>query len=201
MKQLALPFAERQDYAAEDFCPAPSNAMARDWLAHPQAWSHGRLVLWGEAGCGKTHLLHIWAAANQALLLNGATLQGQWHPTQPVVVDDSDIVPDPCVLLHLLNEAAAAAQPVLLASRLRAAQSVEIRAPEDALLEMLLMRLAAARQLALGITVQNFLLTRLPRTAAHMREAIARLDHAALDRGIRITRQTAAEILADLILG
>ncbi len=214
MRQLALSFAQQQDYAAEDFCPAPSNAAAREWLANPHAWSHGRLVLWGEAGCGKTHLLHGWAETHQALLLNGATLEGLLRPAQPVVVDDADILAEPQALLHLLNAAAEQAQPVLmaarlpparqaikladLASRLRAAQAIEIRAPEDELLARLLTRLAAQRQLALSIPVQNFLLTRLPRTAAHLREALARLDHAALRRGIRLTRQSAAEILGDI---
>jgi chromosomal replication initiation ATPase DnaA len=217
MKQLALPFAETQNFSADDFCTAPSNAAARDFLARPEAWSNGRLVLWGEAGCGKTHLLHIWAAANGALIVNGSTLQGLLRPETPVAVDDSDIVPDPRALLHLLNTAAEMGHPVLLtarlpparqlikladlASRLRAAEAVEIRAPEDELLSLLLTRLAADRQLTLSISVQNYLLTHLPRTVACLREAIARLDRATLDSGARITKQLAAAVLEDLIRG
>jgi chromosomal replication initiation ATPase DnaA len=215
MKQLALPFAEAQSFAAEDFCTAPSNAVARDWLDRPEAWSNGRLVLWGDAGCGKTHLLHIWAGAHGALLVNGPTLYGLIRPTTPVAVDDADILPEPRNLLHLLNAAAEAACPVLmtarlpparqsikladLASRLRASESVEIRAPEDELLALMLTRQAADRQLSLSISVQNFLLTELPRTAYALREAVARLDHAARDRNARITRQLVAGLVADLI--
>jgi len=212
MKQLALPFAQPEAYAAEDFCAAPSNAMAREWLARPDSWSNGRLVLWGEAGCGKTHLLHIWAASHGALLINGARLLETIRPTTPVAIDDADIVPEPRALLHLLNEAT---QPVLmaarlpparqpikladLASRLRAAEAVEIRGPEDELLAMLLTRLAAERQLGLSNSVRNYLLTHLPRTAAMLREAVARLDHATLGRGVKITRQLAADVLTDLM--
>jgi chromosomal replication initiation ATPase DnaA len=215
MKQLALPFAEARNYASEDFCSAPSNALARDWLARPEAWTNGRLILWGEAGCGKTHLLHIWADSVGAEVMNGATLHGLVRPTGPVAIDDADIVVEPRALLHLLNAASEAATPVLmtsrlppsrqsikladLASRLRAAETVEIRAPEDELLALLLTRLAADRQLSLSIPVRNFLLTYLPRTAAYLREAMARLDRATLDRGIRITRQLASEILEELI--
>jgi chromosomal replication initiation ATPase DnaA len=216
MKQLALPFAEARNYAAEDFCTAPSNAAARDWLARPEAWTNGRLILWGEAGCGKTHLLHIWAASVGAEVMNGATLHGVIRPTAEfLAIDDADIVVEPRALLHLLNAASENATPVLmtarlpparqsikladLASRLRAAETVEIRAPEDELLALLLTRLAADRQLSLSIPVRNFLLTYLPRTAAYLREAVARLDRATLDRGIRITRQLADEILTDLI--
>jgi chromosomal replication initiation ATPase DnaA len=215
MKQLALPFAEEHDYAAENFCPAPSNAQAREWLARPESWVSGRLVLYGESGCGKTHLLHMWAKAHDAEVVEGATLTGLLRPNGPLAVDDADTVPEPRALLHLLNAAAEAGYPVALAaqlpparmgykladlsSRLRASQAVEIGAPEDELLDMLLTRLAAARQVHLSIPVRNFLLLRLPRTAAAYREAIARLDRASLGEGARLTRALAADALAGLI--
>lgn len=215
MRQLALPFLElTQLYTAEDFCPAPSNAAAREWLARPEAWSNGRLVLWGEAGCGKTHLLHVWARAHGARIVDGTSLRGLIRPEGPVAVDDADLTPEPTSLLHLLNAAAEAGAPVLLASRqppirmgykladltsrLRASASVEIRTPEDELLEALLTRLAAARQLNLPLPVHNLLLLHLPRAPAFYREAIARLDRLAMDRGMRITRAMAAEILAEM---
>lgn len=214
MKQLSLPFGEEPDFAPEDFCPARSNAQARDWLARPDAWSHGRLILWGQAGCGKTHLLHLWAKANHASIVEGTRLHGLIRPSSPVAVDDADLAPDPPALLHLLNAAAESGLPVLLAarqpparmaytladltSRLRAAQSVEILPPEDELLELLLTRLCAARQMQLSPAVRNLLLLHLPRAPAAYREAVARLDRAALEKGARITRGLALEILAGL---
>ncbi len=215
MRQLTLPFTElAQLYTAGDFCPAPSNAAAREWLARPEAWSNGRLVLWGEAGCGKTHLLHIWAQAHGARIIDGTGLRGLVRASEPVAVDDADLAPEPAAFLHLLNAAAEEGFPVLLASRqppvrmgykladltsrLRASASIEIRAPEDELLEALLTRLAAARQLSLPIPVRNLLLLHLPRAPAFYREAVARLDRLAMDRGARITRAMAAEILAEM---
>lgn len=215
MKQLALPFAEELHYAAEDFCPAPSNAAAREWLLRTERWHNGRLVLWGEAGCGKTHLLHIWAKSHDAEILDSAVLTGLRRVTRPIALDDADIAPDPVAFLHLLNMAAEAEQPVLLAarlpparmaykladlaSRLRAASAVELRPPEDELLALLLAKLAAQRQLSLSIPVRNALLLHLPRAPAFYREAVARLDRAGLDRGARITRALALEIIAGLI--
>lgn len=215
MRQLALPFADAtQLYTEEDFCPAPSNAAAREWLARPEAWSNGRLVLWGEAGCGKTHLLHLWAQTHKAEIIQGANLRGLIRPAGAVAMDDADLAAEPQALLHLLNNAAEQRFPVLMASRLpparmaykladltsrlRAAAAVEIRAPEDELLEALLTRLVAARQLNLPIQVRNWLLLHLPRAPAYYHEALARLDRLAMDRGARITRAMAAEILAEL---
>lgn len=219
MKQLALPFPEEQDYAADDFCAAPSNALALRWLERPADWTAGRLVLWGDAGCGKTHLLHIWARRQDAMLLRGALplppfLAGALAPGS-LAIDDADLVAEEAALLHLLNSAAGAGQPVLLAarlppgrqafrladlaSRLRASETVEIRAPEDELLAALLARLTAERQLRLTPAVQNLLLDRLPRTPAALREAVARLEHAAAN-GCRLTAALAAGLLADLTL-
>ncbi len=219
MKQLTLPFADEQNYAAEDFCPAPSNTAAREWLQRPDAWSNGRLILWGEAGCGKTHLLHIWAQAQNAEIvdtarLNSITLHGLRRVERPIALDDADLVPDPQALLHLLNMAAEAGQPVLLAarlpparmaykladltSRLRAAQAVEIRQSEDELLEQLLTKLAAQHQLTLSIPVRNTLLLHLPRAPAFYREAVARLNRAGFDRGSRISRNLALEVATGL---
>jgi chromosomal replication initiation ATPase DnaA len=215
MRQLALPFGEPSRFAPEDFCPAPSNARARAWLAAPEEWSNGRLVLHGEAGVGKTHLLHIWAGQVGAALIEGTTLRGLRQVRGPLAIDDADAVPEPAALLHILNAARefgflallASRQPphrmsyklADLTSRLRASSEVEIRAPEDELLEMLLLRLGAERQVTLSIPVRNLLLLHLPRSGFYYREAIARLDRLAVERGARITRTLAADIVAEML--
>ena len=210
--QLPLPFQHRPAYAAADFLRAPSNEAAWAWLDRTADWPENRLALWGEAGCGKTHLLHIWAANNGAVVLDGATLSG-W-PTLPAaggIAIDHASEADEAALLHLLNTAREAGRPVLLAarqpparwpvalpslaSRLRAVTAVEIGPPEDSLLHALLLRLAADRQLALGTGVAEWLLRRLPRTAAALRDAVARLDQASLAAGGAITRVLAAAAL------
>ena len=216
VRQLPLPFTEVPSYAEEDFCAAPCNALARSWLQKPEAWTNGRMVLWGEPGCGKSFLLHLWARAAGAMIYRGTELRGLLPlPGAPLAIDDADTAPEETALLHLLNAAAEAGYPVLLtaqapparqklevpdlASRLRASLVVEIAPPDDAMLSALLFRLAAARQLILNAQVSGFLLTRLPRTPATLREAIARLDHAALASGGKITRALAAEVLSDLL--
>jgi chromosomal replication initiation ATPase DnaA len=217
-RQLPLPFDDQPRYVAAEFCAAPSNELARKFLAAPASWTNGRLVLWGEDGCGKSHLLHIWAAERGAAVIRGPLLRGfEAPPEGEVAVDDADAAPEPAALLHLLNAAAEAGQNVLLtartpparqditladlASRLRASLAVQILPPDDELLSALLSRLALARQLVLSLPVRNFLLTRLPRTPAALREAVARLDRASLAAGGRISRQLAAGLLEDLAVG
>jgi chromosomal replication initiation ATPase DnaA len=213
-RQLPLPFVHRPQHGAADFLAAPSNAAALAWLDRTAAWPQSRLALWGEEGSGKTHLLLLWAARQQAAVLAGPALpRGADLPAGPLAIDDADAAAER-PLLHLLNTAAEARWPVLLtgrapparwpvrladlASRLRALTAVEIRPAEDSLLRSLLARLLAERQIAVPEAVQEFLLARLPRTPAAIREVAARLDRAALAAGRPVTRAVAAAVLEGL---
>ena len=213
-RQLPLPFDHQPHYAAVDLFEGPSNAAALAWLGRTAAWPQLRLALWGAEGCGKTHMLHVWAARTGGTLLTGAALVGEPAPPQgPLAIDDADTARER-PLLHLLNAAAEARQPVLLAgrappahwpvalpdlaSRLRAITAVEIGAADDGLLRALLARLLAERQLAVPEPLQDWLRLRLPRTAAAFRVVAARLDRAALASGRRVTRAMAAATLAGI---
>ncbi len=211
--QFALPFVHRLGFAAVDFLEAPSNAAALSWLARTGDWPTGRLALWGAAGCGKTHLLHLWSARNGAQLVAGPTLT-ELPPATSLAIDDADAVSDEAVLLHTLNAAAEARRPVLIAarlpparwktrlpdlgSRLRAVTAVEIRPAEDSLLRALLARLLAERQMTVAPAVQDWLLLHLPRLPAALHEAVARLDRASLSAGSGVTRSLARRVLDDL---
>lgn len=212
-RQLALPFPHQSGFAAADFLRAPSNEAALAWLDRVADWPDHRLALWGEQGCGKTHLLHIWTGRTGASLMHGPSLRGlpPPPPAAGVAIDDADLPAEETALLHLLNTCRDAGVPVLMAaiapparwrialadlrSRLRSVTAVEIPPPDDALLRVLLARLLADRQLAVPNWLQDWLLLRLPRTPAALREAVARLDRAALAAGGRVTRALAAEVL------
>jgi chromosomal replication initiation ATPase DnaA len=198
-----------------DFREAPANADACAWLRRTPEWPDGRLALWGEAGRGKTHLLHIWAAQRGADLRPGADLRDLPEiPSTGIALDDADRAEEKS-LLHLLNAAAEAGIPLLLAaraaparwhvslpdlaSRLRAITAVAIGPPEDALLRILLARLLADRQLRVPEPVQDWLVRRLPRSAAALGEAVAKLDGVGLDEHRRITVPFASEVLADML--
>lgn len=214
--QLPLPIFAGPSFAKDAFREAPSNSAAYAWIGRTAEWPGHRLALWGEAGRGKTHLLHIWARQTGAALWLGSALSGLPElPTGGIALDDADAVGEETALLHLLNAAGEAALPVLLAartpparwplrlpdlaSRLRAITAVEIGAPEDTLLRQLLARLFADRLLHPPEDLLNWLLFRLPRSAAAMHDAVARLDAAALGEHRKITVPFAAHVLADLL--
>ncbi len=213
IRQLAFPFPQHASYAAADFIPAACNAEAMAWLARPQDWPGGRLAVFGPAGSGKTHLLHVFAARSGGTLLPGEAVRHlvEMPASGGLAVDDADAAPEPEALLHLLNAAAENGLPVLLAgrepparwpttlpdlaSRLRAVTPVGLGQPDDGLLRALLARLLAERQLRVESLVQDYLLARLPRHGAALREAACRLDRVSLASGGAVTRNVAAEVL------
>jgi chromosomal replication initiation ATPase DnaA len=215
-RQLAFAFPQTDIFDPDDFLPGPANAQACAWLDSPRAWPGGRLALYGGGGTGKTHLLHVFAARWKSALLPGPALHAlRDFPHHPVAIDDANTVPDPETLLHVLNAAAENHQPVLLAartppsrwetglpdldSRLRAISAVELAQPDEELLRGLLARLIARQQLRVEESVQDYLLARLPRTGAALREAAARLDRASLAAGKRVSRRIAADVIASLV--
>ncbi|MBS0642936.1 MAG: chromosomal replication initiator DnaA [Acetobacteraceae bacterium] len=212
-EQLPLPFPHEPLYAPHDFFPADCNHAALAWLDRMQDWPDRRLLVWGEEGCGKTHLLRVWAARTGAAWLDGRILRTpeDLPPSGAAALDDADLVTPETTLLHVLNTARdrglslllTARQPPArwpvalpdLASRLRAMATVEIAPPDDAFLSMLFAMLLADRQLQVPPAVQDWLLRRLPRTPAALREAAAKLDRLSLAGGRRVTRALASRLL------
>jgi len=207
--QLPLPFTPRPDYSALPFITHPGAADAQAWLTRAD-WP--RLALWGDAGAGKTHLLHHWGAG-RATVIAGPELA--W-PAPPglLAIDDADRAPV-LALLHTLNAAAESGWPVLLAareppgrwpvtlpdlhSRLLATIAVRLLAPDDDARARLFRRLLDDRQVLVSFALQAWLLTRLPRDPAALRIAAARLDHVALAAQRAPTRAMAAAALAPLL--
>jgi chromosomal replication initiation ATPase DnaA len=212
-RQLLLPFDHQLAYDARDFLAADSNARALAWLETD--WPDKRLAVWGSRGCGKSHLLHIWARQTGASLLRGQSLQdlNDLPESGDLALDDADTIHAETLLLHLLNiardrgvrlllsgQTAPSRWPVSLpdlSSRLRAITAVEIRQPDGKLLAALLVGLLADRQLTVSQSVQDWLLLQLPRSPAALREAVDRLDRASLTFGSGITRSLAAKVLSE----
>ncbi len=215
-RQLAFLFPQHASYSADALIPTLANAEALTWLTSPETWPNRRLALYGPEGSGKTHLLHAFAERQRATLLPVEAMRhmAAAPPERALAIDDADTIPNPEILLHLLNAAAEAGLPVLLAgrtpptlwpttlpdlaSRLRAATAVALGQPDDDLLRALLARLLAERQLGVEQALQDYLLARLPRHGAALKEAACRLDRLSLAAGRGVTRAMAADVLAHL---
>ncbi len=100
--------------------------------------------------------------------------------------------------LLLTGRAAPARWPCRLAdlsSRLAAAAAARLEAPDDALMEALLVKLCADRQLLIGAEVVRYLLARMERSFAAARALVAALDRASLAEGRAVTVPLARRVL------
>lgn len=202
--QLPLDLGHRPALSEGDFLVAPCNAEAHAWLECWPDWPAPVSVLFGPAGCGKTHLAHLFAAISGAVTIAAAALTVADPPrllgqALAVVVEDCDRDggrADEAALFHLINLTKESGGFLLLTgreapsrwkvglpdlrSRLNAMPALAIGAPDDAVLAAVLVKLFADRQVKVGEELVTYLLGRMERSFAAAASLVERLDHAAL---------------------
>ncbi len=186
-----------------------------DALAELAAFALG---LFGPAGCGKSHLAHIFCERTDGVLLPAAALTADDVPAiaacPAAVVEDADQGVDEAALFHLFNLVRETGHFLMLTgrdaparwtirlpdlrSRLSSIPVAAIRPPEDDLLEALLVKLFADRQLRVGPDILTFLLARMERSFDAARALVAATDAAALAQKREITTALVRDVLADI---
>ncbi len=221
--QLTLDLGHRPALGREDFLVAPGNEVAVAWIDRWPDWPGPALALHGPPGCGKSHLCEVWRAASGAVRIDSARLSAAEPPAllgaaTACALDDVEHALDDdqaCAgrLLHLYNmiaergghmlligRAAPAHWPVSvpdLRTRLAAIPAIELAAPDDAMIEAVMVKLFADRQLRVGHEVVQFLLPRMERSFIAARALVDALDRAALVGGREVTVPLARAVLAE----
>ncbi|MBV8791438.1 MAG: chromosomal replication initiator DnaA [Pseudolabrys sp.] len=219
-RQLAFALGHAESFARDDFIPGASNKAALTLIDRWPDWPDRVMALTGPEGCGKTHLATIWAEETGARILSARLLPQASAPsalsTGALVLEDlSADVLDDRALFHLLNLAREERAFVLitarsvpaawtveirdLASRLRVIPAVAMMPPDDALLQALIVKLAADRQLHFDEALVRYLTTRIERSFAGARAAVAALDAEAMRQQRPVTRTLAAEVLRERV--
>lgn len=217
--QLPLVLPHRPALGGSDFLVADANRAAVAWLDAWPDWPSPGLVVWGETGCGKTHLAATWQLRASAVQIAARDLAVASVPTllgnvKAIVLEDVDrIPPEPVAWLHLYNSLAergghmlltARAAPARwqialpdLASRLRALAAVEIAAPDESLVEAVLVKQFADRQMRVPAETVRYIVTRLDRSLGAVARIAADLDAASLAGKRPASIPLAREVLRD----
>jgi chromosomal replication initiation ATPase DnaA len=184
--QQVFAFEPTHNYAGENFLVAPNNREAFN-IAITFPWHDYALNIFGENGCGKTHIAQIAKSLTDKKLL---------------IIDEPEKM-DEVELLQKLNIAKEDNSYVLitsdkplsaksfslpdLTSRLAAINSVAIERPTEELFYMLLSRQFTARQIIVDDAVLNFLTNRLERNFSSLIAAVEKIDRLSLQEKRSIT--------------
>ena len=188
------------------------------WIDRWPGWPSRALALHGPAGCGKTHLIHLWCAQTSGVIVAGEALSEELvghlvsERRHRIAIDNGDRASERA-LLHLVNLCMETRRDILVAarhppaswtvslpdldSRLRAVLAIGVGLPDDALLGAVLVKHFADRQLRVAPEVIAYLLTHMERSFAAAAEMAARLDVISLREHRAITVPLARQILED----
>jgi chromosomal replication initiation ATPase DnaA len=217
LAQLTLDLPHRAALGAEDFLVSDCNLAAVRLIDSWPRWAEPLQLLTGPPASGKTHLVRVFEARSGARLLDARMLDtkfiDQAGEGTALVVEDADrSAYDERTLFHLLNLAREKLLFVLLtarsapsrwaislpdlSSRLNAVPTVEIGAPDEALLRMVMLKHFADRQLDIDPKVLEFLALNVDRSLQAAAAAVEAVDRLALATGRKINRQLVVEALA-----
>lgn len=215
-RQLALELRHHPALGREDFLQAPCNAEALAWIDLWPNWPTLFLNVHGPAGCGKTHLSHVFAARNHARFITANTLLSDDLPYlfqsfRALVVEDLHVPFNEENLLHLYNGAKENGVYLLftanlpparwnihlpdLRSRMLSIPCVGITPPDDTLINALLIKLFADRQLSIGLEALAYLTPRIERSFSAIRRLVDEADRASLESHRTITIPFLRDIL------
>jgi len=214
-RQLVLDLPHRTALGREDFYVTHCNQEALAFIDRWPNWPSPLAVLCGPPGCGKSHLAAVWQEQIGATSLEQVDIHSVISRIGPqeccFVVDLADGVADEEAFFHLFNRVAEQGGGILatapspparwtitladLASRLRAAPVLNIGQADDELLEAVLIKLFADRQLRIEPGVVGYLLRRMDRSLGAARDLVADLDKAALAEHRTISVPFARSIL------
>ncbi|ESW82989.1 DnaA regulatory inactivator HdaA [Mesorhizobium sp. M0644] len=214
-RQLPLDLGHGTGYSRDELVVSSTNSQAAALVDRWPDWPSPVVVLAGPAGSGKTHLASIWRTRADAVKVEAGRIGDciENLGPHPALIDDIDAEPiDEHGLFHLINAVRGAGSSLLLtarrfpsawgvrlpdlASRLKAAATVEIHEPDDLLLAGVITKLFADRQVEVEPHVVQYLVRRIERSLATAMRVVERLDRTALERKTPITRALAAETVS-----
>ncbi|MFI3241974.1 MAG: DnaA/Hda family protein [Alphaproteobacteria bacterium] len=216
MKQSALKLELPTLMGIEDFFISSSNEQAYSaidcfWYKEFFAFN-----IYGKEGCGKTHLVNIFKDKYNALVISAKNVNMKNYDTffyknSILAIEDIDENIDCEAMFHLYNVYKNEGGYILftskkplnqiitpikdLNSRFGAVAVAEIKAPDDILLNALIVKLAYDKGININPDVISFILKRAERSFLFITKLINELDLLSLERQKAITVPMAKEVI------
>ncbi len=207
-EQLTLDFPSRQAYGRDNFWVASCNQEAIAWIDRYPEWPMHALLIYGEAGSGKTHLAAIFSEER----IEAKDLTEDFMPkSKKVVVENLEGLQDERALFHLFNRMHEMGGGLLmtarqiphfnlpdLQSRIGMTPKAEIQMPDDNTIMSVCAKMFADKQTVAGPEVLMFIATRVPRSFDAVRKVVDMTDELSLAKSRRITIYLVKEAIEKL---
>ncbi len=214
-QQLLLNLAHRPAYGREDFWVSACNQESVAWIDRWPDWPATGLVIVAAPASGKTHLAQVWQKKTSAVDARSIT-EAAVCPAA-VIFDDADVflkeAGNERRVLHLINQVreqrgtflmTAATLPSAwgiqlpdLASRLNALPCVTVAPPDETLMSVVLAKMFSDRQVFVSEDVIRFIVARIERSFASLRDIADKIDRAALSKKKPVTIPFVRELLSE----
>ncbi len=218
-RQLAFDLPVRAALGAEDFMASRANGDALALIDRWPDWPHWAAVVVGPARSGKSHLADVWRFRSNALVVTARdmheSLAASFQASRALVVEELELgCNDQQMLFHVLNIAREHQLSILftsrtapgdlavtfpdLRSRLRALPLVHITAPDEALLEAVLVKHFADRQLTVEPATVSYIVRTMERSFAAAAAVVDAIDRRSLEAKRRVTKVLAKAAMIEL---
>jgi chromosomal replication initiation ATPase DnaA len=208
-KQTIINFKHHSKQDKDNFLSSACNAEAFKFVdSFPTSWTDSKIaIIYGESGCGKTHLGNIWAEIANAKIIT----QNKFNPNDVLnalengenFFIDNGIFPDK-FLYDIYNICLKETSGFVLLSsnkhpklwdikladaksRLLSIKTIEIGLPDEDVLTGLLLKLFNDRQLKISPEVLNYILLRMERSFLSAIQTVEKLDNLSLQEKKNIT--------------
>ena len=203
-EQYLFNWPTNEKFAQANFLSSLSNEKAVKLIDKWPNWDRGNenfyaLIIYGPAGCGKTHLSYVWRDISKARSITAKQLIAHEFLESKNLVfifDDIDrYISEPAIqeaFLHLFNWTKEQGGYLLLtatkrpkewgvslkdlSSRLLSLETVQIKTPDDYLLRAVIIKQFFDLQITLSDDVLNYMMPRIERSFNGVRQLVKNID-------------------------
>ncbi len=207
-EQLAFDLAVRPAFGRSNFWEAPCNQEAIRWIDKYPDWPTHALLIYGEAGSGKTHLAAIFSEER----VEAHELTEDFMPAdKKVVVENVENLQNETALFHLFNRIVEMKGGLLmtaqkvphfqlpdLQSRIGMTPKAEILMPDEQTIMSICAKMFADKQALVEPAVMMYISTHIPRSFEMVRKVVNMADELSLAEGRPITIYLIKEVIEKL---
>ncbi|MDC0074418.1 DnaA/Hda family protein [Alphaproteobacteria bacterium] len=214
MSQINFEFDSLVSFDRDSLIVGSSNDEAVAWIDKWPEWKEKIILIYGERSSGKTHLLHCWAKISKANIIEGINFKEIPYEliskNKHLAIDNASKIEEE-LFLHFINIVLEEKGTLFIAdrkppafwniklpdlkSRLLSISSIELRRPDDILLQLLMSKLFQDKQLQINKDVITYAISRIERSYEAVNSFVEDLDYRSLNQNRSININLAREVL------